>query len=110
MCGWYHMNYECSEIRIGIRDISSEDNSVTIQRMAGGSDVTLKDVKISVNGKEKLILSVVKYDNPSLLELETKTYVLDYDVQSGDRIQVAPIIDDKGDEMTCGIIASAKAP
>jgi len=99
----------CAQAKIRIIGANAENNSITLNRMAGSPEVSVVDFKIMVNEEVKNIISVSYGDN-SLMVLERKTYAIDYDLQTGDNIKVAPVIEAYGSKkFTCKINIEATA-
>ncbi len=94
----------CMKVILMINKASSKTDTITIQRLAGGTDIDVVGIKAFVDGESVRITSP---QDLGLKQLETKTYKLDYDLQKRDEIEVAAVVGEK--QLVCNPVNSAKA-
>jgi flagellin-like protein len=94
---------DCSKVQLRIVSATESDQTVTINRMAGGPEIGITGMRILVGGDA---------DNTdgAIEELETIGYVSAVAFDVGDTIQVAPLImNSEGNIVTCNVIGSTRA-
>ncbi|HJX50952.1 MAG TPA: hypothetical protein VJ438_05825, partial [Candidatus Nanoarchaeia archaeon] len=76
-------------------------------RLVGGAEVSVVDFRIIVNGE---VANIISPEDKSLEELDTKTYVVGYDIETGDTVKAAPVVQTgENQQMTCDIVGETKA-
>lgn len=81
----------CVDVRLDIISANAT-GTVKITRLAGGDNDAVSNIKILVNGAAATIGTA---PSPTTLEpLETKTWTLSSTVNTGDEVQIAPVLND----------------
>ena len=94
----------CMKVSLLIDKANSQTDTITVQRLAGVSDVEVVGIKALVGGK---LAEITSPEDQGLEQLETKTYKLNYDLQPREEVRVAAVIGRNGH--ICTPVASAKA-
>jgi len=126
---WTKPPTACTDVRLSITEARSNEsasvdtNQIEIKRMAGGNNDAVIKVKIIIDGKSVTIQKVNDFPcsgtpNPcelpqaafggrtpySLQQIETKTYEVPFtDIPKGALVEIAPVLNEDGEEKVCQI-------
>jgi len=90
---------QCTEVKLSIAGVDAATNVVRVNRLAGGANVVVSDVKVAAGG-------TVTSLGGTIGELETKPVdtTPQFDIVSGTTVEVAAVIkNSNGEDTTCPV-------